>query len=61
MEDYSMQCLDIAQTECEAQGLLIGYVPFEFLESVFAQLNENNIPGCANMIVEEARRLNGNL
>ena len=38
-----MQCLDIAQTECEAQGLLIGYVPFEFLESVFAQLNENNI------------------
>ena len=61
MEDYSMQCLYIAQTECEAQGLLIGYVPFEFLESVFAQLNENNIPGCANMIVEEARRLNGNL
>ena len=61
MEDYSMQCLDIAQTEFEAQVLLIGYVPFEFLESVFAQLNENNIPGCANMIVEEARRLNGNL
>ena len=61
MEDYSMQCLDIAQTECEAQGLLIGYVPFEFLESVFAQLNADNIPGCANMIVEEARRLNGNL
>tara|TARA_B100002019_G_scaffold264842_1_gene253944 strand:+ start:193 stop:378 length:186 start_codon:yes stop_codon:yes gene_type:complete len=61
MEDYSMQCLDIAQEECMAEGIFIGYVPFEFLESVFAQLNEKNIPGCANMIVEEARRLNGTL
>ena len=56
-----MQCLDIAQEECIAEGIFIGYVPFEFLESVFAQLNEKNIPGCANMIVEEARRLNGTL